>query len=118
MALRAVGHPRKLRNLDVLVAVSPQHMGVFREAAWTRERVRDELVELLTVDVESVRPGVDGCEQGDPDLPADGRVRKFDPDQILLVHAGGGAGPTSAVFGGWLRGDRGGSYPVTVEVRS
>jgi hypothetical protein len=118
MALRAVGHPRKLRNLDVLVAVSPQHMGVFREAGWTRERVRDELVELLTVDVESVRPGVDWCEQGDPDLPASGRVRKFDPDQILLVHAGGGAGPTSAVFGGWLRGDRGGSYPVTVEVRS
>jgi hypothetical protein len=118
MALRAVGHPRKLRNLDALVAVSPQHMGVFRQAGWSRQRLRDEIIDILTVDVETVRPGVDGCEQGDPDLPASGPVRKFDPEQLLFVHAGGGAGPTSAVFGGWLRGDRGGSYPVTVEVHS
>jgi hypothetical protein len=118
MALRTVGHPRKLRNLDVLIAVSPQHMGVFQQAGWSRQRVREELVEALTFDVETVRPGADGCEQGDPDLPESGPVRKFDPEQILLVHAGGGAGPTSAVFGGWLRGERGGSYPVTVEVGS
>ena len=118
MALQVVGHPRKLRNLDALVAVSPQHMGVFRAAGWSKQRLRDELVDLLTVDVEAVRPGADGCEQGDPDLPDHGTVRKFDPEQLLLVHAGGGAGPTSAVFGGWLRGERGGSSPVTVEVRS
>ena len=118
MALRSVGHPRKLRNLDALVAVSPQHMGVFRGAGWSKQRLRDELVDLLTVDFETVRPGVDGCEQGEPDLPEHGPVRKFDPEQLLLVHAGGGAGPTSAVFGGWLRGDRGGSAAVTVEVAS
>jgi hypothetical protein len=118
MGLRAVGHPRKLRNLDALVAVSPQHMGVFRASGWSKQRLREELVDLLTVDVELVRPGVDGCDQGDPDLPVSGMVRKFDPEQLLLVHAGGGAGPTSAIFGGWLRGERGGSSPVTVEVRS
>ena len=118
MALRAVGHPRKLRNLDALVAISPQHMGVLRQGGWSRQRLRDELVELLTAPVDDVRPGVDGCQQGEPDLPARGPVRKFDPEQLLFVHAGGGAGPTSAVFGGWLRGDRGGSYPVTREVRA
>ena len=104
--------------LSAIVAVSPQHMGVFRGAGWSKQRLRDELVDLLTVDVETVRPGVDGCEQGEPDLPEHGPVRKFDPEQLLLVHAGGGAGPTSAVFGGWLRGDRGGSAAVTVEVAS
>jgi hypothetical protein len=89
---------------------------VLSAGGWSKERLRKELVELLTFPVEGVRPGDDGCEQGDPDLPESGMVHKFDPEQLLFVHAGGGAGPTSAVIGGWLRGERGGSFPVTKEI--
>ena len=117
LCLRAMGHPKKVQWLDAMVAVGPQHIALFRGAGWTKTRVRDELIERLTIPVDELQPGALGTDQTVADLPAAGAIRKFEPRQLLLVHAGGAAGPTSAIIGGWLRGDMGGSSPVTVAVR-
>ena len=121
LCLRAMGHPKKVQWLDAMLVIGPQHMGVLRHAGWSKQHLRARLIELCTIPIDELRAGVLGTDQTVAELDnyADegGRVRKFDPSQLWLLHAGGEAGPTSAIIGGWLRGEMGGSAPVTVEIR-
>src|SRR5436853_5376445 len=48
-SLRTVGHHKLALGLDAMVVVSPEHARVFRDAAWTKARLREERLELLTV---------------------------------------------------------------------
>jgi hypothetical protein len=101
------------RGGDQYLAIGPEHARVFREAGWSKQRLRDRLLDLLTTPAEDLAPGADGIDEGTLGPPEP--RRKFRDDGLLLVHAGGPAGLFSAAIGGW--GGTGGSLPVTQEVR-
>ncbi len=114
--LTAVPHPKLALGFDAVLVVSPEHGRVFREAGWSKTRVRDELFALLQLDGDDAVRGAGGIAEGLPEGLAGVTVPKFRDDGLLLVHTGGGAGLFSAIIGGWINGP-GGSQPVTREVR-
>ncbi|HLZ20662.1 MAG TPA: thioredoxin family protein [Ktedonobacterales bacterium] len=113
--LRTVAHPKLALAFDAFMVVSPDHARVFREAGWTKTRLRDELTALLTLPGAELVRGVDGCAEGMPETLAGADIPKFRPGGLWIVHAGGTAGLFSAIIGGWISGATG-SQPVTREV--
>jgi hypothetical protein len=91
--LASVTHPKIPLATDALVVVSPEHGRVFREAGWSKARLREEILAQLQ-------------------LPGRELVRGAG-----FVHAGGSAGRFSAIVGGWPASGTMGSSPVTREVR-
>jgi hypothetical protein len=116
MSLRTVGHHKLAIAFDAMLIVSPEHAARFRDAGWTKQRLRDELNELLTVPGADLVRGADGCAEGLPEAFANSPIPKFAPDGLLIVHAGGKAGLFSAIVGGWVRGATG-SIPVTKVIK-
>ncbi|HEV3354249.1 MAG TPA: thioredoxin family protein [Acidimicrobiales bacterium] len=116
-ALRTVAHPKLPMAFDALVVVSPEHARVFHEGGWSKTRLREELMTLLTIDGAELVRGAGGCEEGIPEALGGASWPKFRPDGLLFVHAGGTAGMFSAIIGGWINGETG-SQPVTMEVSS
>jgi hypothetical protein len=114
-SLRTVAHHKLALGFDALMVVSPEHARVFREAGWTKSRLRDELLALLTSPGAELVRGAGHCEEGLPAGLVDMAVPKFRPDGLWFVHAGGRAGLFSAIIGGWINGP-GGSQAVTLEV--
>jgi hypothetical protein len=114
-ALRTVAHPKLPMAFDAFVVVSPEHARVFREGGWSKARLRDELLTLLTIDGSELVRGAGGCEEGLPEALGGAAWPKFRPDGLWFVHAGGTAGMFSAIIGGWINGETG-SQPVTQEV--
>jgi hypothetical protein len=112
MGLRSVSHPKLAIAFDAMLVVSPEHAARFRDAGWSKQRLREELLELLTVPGSEVIRGADGCDEGLPEQFASLKIPKFTPDGLLIVHAGGKAGLFSAIVGGWVNGATG-SRPVT-----
>lgn len=113
--LRTVAHPKLALAWDALLVVSPEHARVFREAGWSRSRLREELDGLLRLPGAEVVRGAGGIAEGLPESLAGAEVPKFRPGGLLIVHAGGTAGLFSAIIGGWASGAVG-SEPVTREV--
>jgi hypothetical protein len=116
-ALQTVAHPKLPLAFDAFVVVSPEHARVFREGEWSKSRLREELLALLTLPGEQLVKGAGGCEEGLPTALAGAAWPKFRPDGLWFVHAGGTAGMFSAIIGGWINGETG-SQPVTREVLS
>ncbi len=114
--LRTVAHPKLPLAFDAVLVVSPEHARVFADAGWSRDRLREELAELLALDGADIVRGVDGMAEGVPEGLSGVTLGKFRDDGLLIVHAGGAAGMFSAIIGGWVNGETG-SQPVTVEVR-
>jgi hypothetical protein len=115
VCLQNVGHPKLALGFDALLVVAPDHGRVFREAGWSRSRLRAELTELLLRPAEELIQGAGGIEEGVPARLAGQRVAKFRDGGLLLAYAGGGAGLFSAIVDGWAGGAMG-SIPVTREV--
>jgi len=117
--LRSVAHPKNVFVWDALLVVSPEHARVFREAGWSKARLREELDDLLQIPAEELVRGAGGIAEGMPEfLCAPGtRLPKFRAGGLLIAHAGGGAGLFSAIIGGWASGAVG-SEIVTREVRT
>ena len=115
MCLRTVAHPKLALAFDAMLIVSPEHARVFREAGWTKQKLRERLAELLTIPGTEMVRGAGDCAEGLPEGFAGSPIPKFRPDGLLIVHAGGTAGLFSAIVGGWVAGDTG-SQPVTKEV--
>jgi hypothetical protein len=113
--LRTVAHPKLVLGFDAFVVVSPEHARVFRDAGWTKARLRSEVQDVLRVQGADIVRGVDGIAEGMPEAFADALLPKFRDDGLWFVHAGGGAGMFSAIIGGWVAGEAG-SRPVTREV--
>jgi hypothetical protein len=113
--LRVVAHPKLAVAWDALLVVSPEHARVFREAGWSRARLREELDVLLRLPGAEMVRGAGGIAEGLPATLAGAEVPKFRPGGLLIVHAGGSAGLFSAIIGGWASGAVG-SEPVTREV--
>ncbi|MEM6702786.1 MAG: thioredoxin family protein [Acidobacteriota bacterium] len=109
--LRTLAHPKLILGFDALLVISPEHGRVFREAGWTKDRLRKELNELLLCPASELLRGVDGIAEGLPsdtfEDPENTSVPKFRPDGLWMTYAGGGAGLFSAIIGGWVNGEMG-----------
>jgi thiol-disulfide isomerase/thioredoxin len=112
--LRTIAHPKLARDYEALVVVSPEHARVFREAGWTKTRLREEILGLLTIPGAELVRGAGGCAEG---MPTAATLPKFLPERMWFVHAGGPAGLFSSIIGSWVAGEAG-SQPVTQEVLS
>jgi hypothetical protein len=114
--LSGVGHPKLTLAWDALLVVSPEHARVFREAGWSKARLREELDGLLRRPGAELVRGAGGIAEGMPGSLAGAELPKFRPGGLLIAHAGGTAGLFSAIIGGWVSGATG-SEPVTREIR-
>ena len=115
--LRVTFHPKLVLGFDAMLVVSPEHARVFREAGWTKARLRQELDALLLIPGSELVHGAGGIAEGVPARLEGATLPKFRPGGLLIVHAGGGAGLFSAIIGGWASGQLG-SEPVTREIRT
>ena len=115
--LRTVCHPKLPMAFDAVLVVSPEHARVFRQAGWSKDRLRRELLGRLMLPGEEIVRGAGGIAEGVPEAMRQQTLPKFRPEGLLIVHAGGPAGLFSAVIGGWVNGEMG-TNPVTVEVRT
>ena len=114
--LRVVDHPKLAMAGDAVLVVSPDHCRVFLEAGWSKQRLHDELMRLLTVPADALLAGADGIAEGLPAALAGKQIPKFRPGGLLIVRAGGGAGLFSAIIAGWAASGSVGSIPVTQEI--
>jgi hypothetical protein len=113
--LRTVAHPKMAIGFDTFVVVSPEHARVFREAGWSKARLREEILGHLQLPGEEMVRGAGGIIEGMPEGFREATLPKFGPEGLWFVHAGGRAGLFSAIIGGWVNGPTG-SQPVTHEV--
>lgn len=117
MALRTVCHPKVAQGSDAILLVCPEHARTFRNAGWDKERLQTELVDLLTSDAADLVRGVGENAEGIPATVAEqapnGKITKFRPGGLLIVHVGGTAGMFSGIIGGWPGSGPRGTTPVT-----
>jgi hypothetical protein len=114
-SLRAVGNVKNVIAWDAMLVVSPEHAARFRDAGWSKARLREELSELLQVPGRELVRGAGGIAEGLPEGVADLTLPKFRDGGLLIVHAGGEAGLFSAIVAGWASGAIG-SEIVTREI--
>lgn len=115
--LRVVSHPKMVMAADAFLVISPEHERVFREAGWSKARVKQELGELLMIPGAELIRGAGGIEEGLPERLKDQVLPKFREGGLNIVRAGGGAGLFSAIIGGWGASGPKGSVPVTREIK-
>jgi hypothetical protein len=113
--LRTVSHVKLAGRADAIVVVSPDHARVFTEAGWSKQRVREEIAEVLTITAEELGRGGGGIEEGLGRVEPGTTVTKFAEGGLYFVRAGGPAGLFSGILGGWANGPTG-SQITTVEV--
>ena len=99
--LAGMRHPKVFQHLDGIIVISPEHLRVFRDAGWSKQRFISELMALTTVPAEDVLIGVGGTTPGAPESARGTRLPKFREGGLLVVHAGGVAGLFSAILEGW-----------------
>jgi len=114
--LKALTHPKICMAADAFLVVSPEHARVFREARWSKAKLKQELDELLQFHGSDLIRGANDITEGMPADFADATLPKFKPGGLNIVHAGGKAGMFSAIIGGWVASGPMGSQPVTKEI--
>jgi peroxiredoxin len=78
--------------------ICPEHQAMFRDAGWSKQRLREAMFEAVRKPARELRRGetTPQVHAADPDEP----ITKWDsPDDIVLLAAGGEAGRYSAVLG-------------------
>ena len=113
--LRTVQHPKLPLGFDAILVMGPEHARVFKDAGWSKQQVKDQIMSHLQLPGSEIVRGAGGITEGIPEHLRDLTLPKFRPNGLLLVHAGGGAGLFSAIIGGWANGETG-SQPTTREV--
>jgi hypothetical protein len=113
--LRTVQHPKLPIVFDAVLVIGPEHARVFREAGWSKAKLRERLHELTLLEGADIVRGAGGIAEGVPEHLRDIELPKFRPDGIIIVHAGGGAGLFSTIIAGWANGATG-SQPTTREI--
>ena len=114
--LRTTAHPKIALASDAFVVVSPEHGRVFREAGWSKAKVKEEIGKLLMLPGAEMIRGAGGIAEGLPEHLKDVTIPKFRPGGLNIVHAGGAAGLFSAIISGCLATGAMGSSPVTKEI--
>lgn len=112
--LKTVAHEKLALASEVLLVVSPEHGRTFRQAGWSRQRLLDDLHQLLLRPGSELVRGANGIAEGLPEqFAGETAVPKFPPNGMHIVHAGGPAGMFSAVIGGWVATGSKGTQTVT-----
>ncbi|QEC47264.1 hypothetical protein FSW04_06460 [Baekduia soli] len=105
---------------QAVVLLGPEHAGAVRDAGWTRAQAREYLVQQTRVTAEELAAGGQPLESTGAHTmvaEADGRYSTFrDPDDILLVCAGGAGAGWSAVIPAWAPKNNSLSVTRRVEV--
>jgi len=117
-SLRAVDNINKFPCPDVILVVCPEHERTLVQGGWDKARLHRELIERLTVPAEEVMRGQNGIAEGVSPKLAGQTVMKLQPEALLIVRAGGGAGKFSGIIAGWTPGSPQSSRPVTKLVGS
>ncbi len=116
--LRTVHHPKLPLIFDAILAVSPEHARVFREAGWDKQKLIARLHELLLLPGAEIVRGAGGIAEGAPEQFRGATLPKFRPGGLLVVHCGGSAGLFSSIIGGWANGEIGSSRSCARSPRS
>ncbi|MBI4765942.1 MAG: thioredoxin family protein [Deltaproteobacteria bacterium] len=117
LCLKAVAHPKIPMATDAILVVCPEHGNIFRQAGWTKARLKEELDALLQLPGKELVRGAQGIAEGIPEAMQEMTLPKFRPGGLTLVHAGGTAGRFSAIISGWVASGPRGSQLVTKEIR-
>ncbi|HEX6302370.1 MAG TPA: thioredoxin [Acidimicrobiia bacterium] len=112
--LRTVRHPKAVRRVAALLAIAPEHARIFGRAGWDKDRLRDEIIDLLTFPDSEIVVGADGIDEGSTGRVSGELVAKFTPDNLWFVHVGGGAGGSSGIISGWVTGPKGSAMVTTI----
>jgi hypothetical protein len=112
--LRTVRHPKAVGRVAAILAVSPEHARIFGRAGWDKQRLRAEIIDLLTLPDHEIVAGADGIDEGSSRPARGDRVAKFMPDNLWFVHVGGGAGGSSGIISGWVAGPKGSAMVTTI----
>jgi thiol-disulfide isomerase/thioredoxin len=115
-ALRAMLSPKAVMAFDAVLVVSPDHSRIFRDAGWSKDRLRKRLLELTTIPGDELVRGAGGMAEGLPESVRGRMIPKFRDNGLHIVHAGGGAGLFSAIIPGWANGELG-SQTLAREIR-
>lgn len=115
--LRSVAHPKIALAADAVLAVSPEHGRVFRQAGWTKADLKQEIDRLLRIPGKEIVRGANGMAEGMPPDFRDTELPKFRPGGLNIVFAGGPAGMFSAVLACWAASGPRGSQSVTREIK-
>src|SRR5262249_60163951 len=99
--LQVVAHPKLALSWDAVLVISPEHARVFRDAGWSKARLREELDGLLRRPGAEMVRGAGAIAEGVPGGLAGAEVPKFRHGGRLIVPDGGTAGMFSAIIGGW-----------------
>ena len=114
--IQTVMHPKLALFTDVFLVISPEHARVFADAGWTKQQVREAILEYGKRPGSEMARGAGGIAEGLPEhFVTVSSVPKLQPGSLYIVHAGGKAGLFSAIIGGWVNGAAG-SMPITREV--
>ena len=115
--LRGVGHPKLVLGMDAIVVVGPEHARVFRDAGWSKARLRETVLGQLQIPSEELVRGAGGIAEGIVATVArpGTTLPKFRPNGLWFVQCGGGAGMFSSIIGGWVNGSTG-SEMITKEI--
>ena len=123
LSLESIAHV-KLHGMDqALLVISPEHARTFERDGYTKDDVRARIQEVTARPLRELLPSED-ChkgmrpqalpqdwldEHGHPTAAALERpIAKFsNPENILIMVAGGTAGKFSAAIGGWASGEAG-----------
>ncbi len=116
-SLRTVCHAKMVQASDALLVISPEHARIFRDAGWSKTRLKEELHALLQLPREEIVRGAGGIAEGMPPEMIQDVMSKFRPEGIVIVHAGGTAGMFSAIISGWPNAGPRGTTPVTVAIK-
>jgi len=116
-SLKSVAHSKIFMVADAMLVVSPEHARVFRDSGWTKQRLRQEIDEVLNTSGKDLVRGAQEIAEGMPEMFADADLTKFRPGGLHILHAGGGAGMFSAIIGGWVASGPVGSQSVTKEIK-
>ena len=114
--LDATAHPNLALGFDAIVVVPPDHARIFRDAGWSKARMRDEIDALLRRPGSARQRGAGGMDEGLPATLAEADISKFREGGLHFVHAGGNAGMFSGILSSWVNPNGGGSTPVTKEI--
>lgn len=115
--LDTLPHPNLALEFDAILVVPPDHARIFRDAGWSKQRMRAEIKSLLTKPGRKRTRGARGMDEGLALSLADSMIPKFNDDGLLFVHAGGNAGAFTGIISGWSNASGGGSTPVTVAIK-
>ena len=118
LALKSVAHPKIYMLADAVLVISPEHRRVFMQGGWTKEQVKERILENLQTPGKDLIRGAQDILEGMPAQFESKTIGKFRKGGLHIVSAGGTAGLFSAIISGWVASGERGSQLVSTEVSS